>query len=151
MDKTCPSSTLNLVIVPPDPIPDYFHDIISTRVLAFMRVRNITCEATTCAVVAQGLNLKIRTSIDLNTVTTHTSAHRFLDPPIRNPQPMRRSFCHISGTRMASFRTSSATSTTTKETKKRPRRFAPLNPDVPNEDDAPRLKGIVFDVDGTLW
>jgi hypothetical protein len=32
-----------------------------------------------------------------------------------------------------------------------PRRFAPLNPDIKNEADAPTLKGIVFDVDGTLW
>ena len=31
------------------------------------------------------------------------------------------------------------------------RRFAPLNPDVPNHTNAPRLKGVVFDVDGTLW
>ena len=31
----------------------------------------------------------------------------------------------------------------------RPRRFAPL--DTARKSDAPRLKGIVFDVDGTLW
>lgn len=31
----------------------------------------------------------------------------------------------------------------------RPRRFAPLDPDVAS--DAPPLKGVVFDVDGTLW
>ncbi|RPB27825.1 HAD-like protein [Terfezia boudieri ATCC MYA-4762] len=30
------------------------------------------------------------------------------------------------------------------------RRFAPLNPDIPNDINAPRLKGVVFDVDGTL-
>lgn len=37
---------------------------------------------------------------------------------------------------------------------KRPRRFAPLNPErrVSNGDgSAPELKGVVFDVDGTLW
>jgi hypothetical protein len=37
----------------------------------------------------------------------------------------------------------------------RQRRFAPLNPSVTNTDaessNAPPLKGIVFDVDGTLW
>lgn len=33
----------------------------------------------------------------------------------------------------------------------RPRRFAPLNPDSKSKGDAPTLKGIVFDVDGTLW
>jgi len=32
----------------------------------------------------------------------------------------------------------------------RPRMFAPLNPTLDNEPHAPRLKGIVFDVDGTL-
>jgi hypothetical protein len=31
----------------------------------------------------------------------------------------------------------------------RPRRFAPLDAGKPS--DAPVLKGIVFDVDGTLW
>jgi len=31
----------------------------------------------------------------------------------------------------------------------RPRVFAPL--DTTKASDAPRLKGIVFDVDGTLW
>ena len=32
-----------------------------------------------------------------------------------------------------------------------PKRFAPLNPDVTEGRDWPPLKGIVFDVDGTLW
>lgn len=32
-----------------------------------------------------------------------------------------------------------------------PRRFAPLNPGTTVNSAAPRLKGIVFDVDGTLW
>jgi phosphoglycolate phosphatase-like HAD superfamily hydrolase len=32
----------------------------------------------------------------------------------------------------------------------RQRRFAPLNPALAESSDAPRLKGIVFDVDGTL-
>ena len=36
-------------------------------------------------------------------------------------------------------------------THKRPRRFAPLNPQEAERSDAPKLKGIVFDVDGTLW
>ncbi|KPI44379.1 putative uncharacterized hydrolase [Cyphellophora attinorum] len=31
-----------------------------------------------------------------------------------------------------------------------PRRFAPLNPDLGNKHGAPKLRGIVFDVDGTL-
>ena len=31
------------------------------------------------------------------------------------------------------------------------RRFAPLDPARTHESDAPQLKGIVFDVDGTLW
>jgi hypothetical protein len=31
------------------------------------------------------------------------------------------------------------------------RRFAPLNPELPNEHNAPKLQGIIFDVDGTLW
>lgn len=33
----------------------------------------------------------------------------------------------------------------------RQRRFAPLNPALAESSDAPQLKGIVFDVDGTLW
>ncbi|ETN45364.1 uncharacterized protein HMPREF1541_09195 [Cyphellophora europaea CBS 101466] len=35
-------------------------------------------------------------------------------------------------------------------TLKRPRRFAPLDPDKENMHNAPKLRGIVFDVDGTL-
>ncbi|MCJ1250413.1 hypothetical protein MMC30_007641 [Trapelia coarctata] len=35
-------------------------------------------------------------------------------------------------------------------TPKRSRRFAPLNPQLATKSDAPKLKGIVFDVDGTL-
>lgn len=31
------------------------------------------------------------------------------------------------------------------------RRFAPLNPGKSKDSNAPPLKGIVFDVDGTLW
>ena len=34
---------------------------------------------------------------------------------------------------------------------KRPRRFAPLDLNADNKHDAPKLKGIIFDVDGTLW
>lgn len=33
----------------------------------------------------------------------------------------------------------------------RPKRFAPLDPVKGNLHKAPPLKGIVFDVDGTLW
>jgi hypothetical protein len=33
----------------------------------------------------------------------------------------------------------------------RQRRFAPLNPELSLKSNAPPLKGIVFDVDGTLW
>ena len=33
----------------------------------------------------------------------------------------------------------------------RQRRFAPLNPERKGTSSAPPLKGIVFDVDGTLW
>ncbi len=32
-----------------------------------------------------------------------------------------------------------------------PKRFAPLHPEKGKQSDAPKLKGIVFDVDGTLW
>ena len=32
-----------------------------------------------------------------------------------------------------------------------PKRFAPLDPQKSNSVGAPPLKGIVFDVDGTLW
>ena len=32
-----------------------------------------------------------------------------------------------------------------------PKRFAPLDPQKNNPVGAPPLKGIVFDVDGTLW
>ena len=35
--------------------------------------------------------------------------------------------------------------------RKTPKRFAPLHPETRNEHAAPPLKGIVFDVDGTLW
>jgi hypothetical protein len=31
------------------------------------------------------------------------------------------------------------------------RRFAPLDPDLRNEHNAPAVQGIIFDVDGTLW
>lgn len=34
---------------------------------------------------------------------------------------------------------------------KHDKRFAPLDPARSNASDAPPLKGIVFDVDGTLW
>lgn len=33
----------------------------------------------------------------------------------------------------------------------KPRRFAPLDPARSNTHGAPKLRGIVFDVDGTLW
>lgn len=33
----------------------------------------------------------------------------------------------------------------------RQRRFAPLNPAAAHDKDVPTLKGVVFDVDGTLW
>lgn len=32
-----------------------------------------------------------------------------------------------------------------------PRRFAPLGKEAEGKGDAPVLKGVVFDVDGTLW
>jgi len=32
-----------------------------------------------------------------------------------------------------------------------PKRFAPLDPQKGNTAGAPPLKGVVFDVDGTLW
>lgn len=32
-----------------------------------------------------------------------------------------------------------------------PKRFAPLDPQNSNDSEAPPLKGIIFDVDGTLW
>lgn len=34
---------------------------------------------------------------------------------------------------------------------KHTKRFAPLDPARSNASNAPLLKGIVFDVDGTLW
>jgi len=34
---------------------------------------------------------------------------------------------------------------------KEPRRFAPLKEGAANTSSIPRLKGVVFDVDGTLW
>lgn len=42
------------------------------------------------------------------------------------------------------------TMATTTYTPPRPRRFAPLDPSIPNANNAPKLKGVVFDVDGTL-
>ena len=41
--------------------------------------------------------------------------------------------------------------TITTQAMKHTKRFAPLDPARSHESDAPRLKGIVFDVDGTLW
>ena len=35
--------------------------------------------------------------------------------------------------------------------KRGPRRFAPLDPSAEKGQDWPKLKGIIFDVDGTLW
>lgn len=40
---------------------------------------------------------------------------------------------------------------TTKATRGPPKRFAPLDPVKGNPHKAPPLKGVVFDVDGTLW
>lgn len=37
------------------------------------------------------------------------------------------------------------------QTPRPPKRFAPLDPKEGNVSSAPPLKGIVFDVDGTLW
>lgn len=37
------------------------------------------------------------------------------------------------------------------QTRRPPKRFAPLDPHKGNASKAPPLKGIVFDVDGTLW
>ncbi|OCT47718.1 haloacid dehalogenase-like hydrolase family protein [Cladophialophora carrionii] len=37
-----------------------------------------------------------------------------------------------------------------KATRRKPKRFAPLNPDIQHGRDLPRLKGTIFDVDGTL-
>lgn len=37
------------------------------------------------------------------------------------------------------------------QTQRPPKRFAPLDPQKDNVSRAPPLKGIVFDVDGTLW
>lgn len=37
------------------------------------------------------------------------------------------------------------------QTRRPPKRFAPLDPQKGNLSGAPPLKGIVFDVDGTLW
>lgn len=37
------------------------------------------------------------------------------------------------------------------EAKRAAKRFAPLDPRIGNSAGAPSLKGIVFDVDGTLW
>ena len=37
------------------------------------------------------------------------------------------------------------------EAKRAAKRFAPLDPTIANSAGAPQLKGIVFDVDGTLW
>ena len=34
---------------------------------------------------------------------------------------------------------------------RKPRRFAPLDPSAKAGQDWPKLKGIIFDVDGTLW
>ncbi|KAK5314077.1 hypothetical protein LTR93_010607 [Exophiala xenobiotica] len=36
------------------------------------------------------------------------------------------------------------------ETRRPPKRFAPLDPTVQHSQDLPRLKGVIFDVDGTL-
>lgn len=35
--------------------------------------------------------------------------------------------------------------------KRPPKRFAPLDPSVQHDEHLPKLKGIIFDVDGTLW
>lgn len=37
------------------------------------------------------------------------------------------------------------------QNRRSPKQFAPLDPQKSNERGAPPLKGIVFDVDGTLW
>jgi hypothetical protein len=41
--------------------------------------------------------------------------------------------------------------TMTSSLSKEPRRFAPLREGAEQVDGVPKLRGIVFDVDGTLW
>jgi hypothetical protein len=51
----------------------------------------------------------------------------------------------------ASMSASISASPSEKATGRKLKRFAPLNPDIKHGRDLPRLKGIIFDVDGTLW
>lgn len=56
----------------------------------------------------------------------------------------------VSTARVASMATSGSYGTDQLE-KRQKRSFAPLDPAIRNGHDRPRLKGIIFDVDGTLW
>lgn len=56
----------------------------------------------------------------------------------------------LHGPKKQSFQTSWARARTMSTNNKKPWRFAPLNPAYGNPDKKPQLRGIVFDVDGTL-
>lgn len=68
----------------------------------------------------------------LRTMSTQTSSHSAQDQPTINPavpDDIPLSSCPP----------------------KARKRFAPLDENTPNLTNAPKLKGVVFDVDGTLW
>lgn len=50
-----------------------------------------------------------------------------------------------------SYATSSGLGKPGKLAKRKPKRFAPLDPAVDAGHELPKLKGIIFDMDGTLW
>ncbi|KIW87342.1 uncharacterized protein Z519_11978 [Cladophialophora bantiana CBS 173.52] len=51
---------------------------------------------------------------------------------------------------MSTSSASCAQAATARSRQRKPKRFAPLNPDAENGHDLPKLQGIVFDMDGTL-
>ena len=72
--------------------------------------------------------------------------HRKIEPPTFSPS----NITSLQIARMsAAMSTSTSQDTSTK--RRKAKCFAPLNPEVTQGRDLPKLRGIVFDVDGTLW
>lgn len=77
--------------------------------------------------------IRLRSDRRLGSYSSQAQFHTLFSSPIQRP----------------SWRTMSTTPF--QDTKREPKRFAPLDPAAQHGKDLPRLKGIIFDVDGTLW
>ena len=76
--------------------------------------------------------------------------HRTLNISL-GPSTLSKTSLRPSSVRSLVTMTDSIPPHSAKAKRRKPKRFAPLDPDSQHGHDLPRLKGIVFDVDGTLW